>query len=276
MPSAGGRLDFVALGYNATDVSRLTNFPPTLTIENLAAPQYAPETCADCHVDEHTQWMQSTHGSKGVGCVSCHKLEGEGEHPVVPFSMDKSTEICGACHLKEYDEWTASAHGRADVECASCHNPHSQQQIVVGTNQTACETCHKDVAQEAQHSTHQAAGMTCTDCHKNTDENTGHTFTVESDTCLKCHAEAIHSSDLVVKTSVELGQDPVAEAATPAEASAKETAPVSGGAGISLPVWLLLLGGAVIGGGLHWLLSTKRLSESNSNAIDASEENDDA
>ena len=264
-----GRLDFAALGYSDTDVSRLTHFPPTLTIENLAAPQYTPETCESCHTDEYNLWTQSTHGTKGVGCVSCHELEGEGEHPVIAFSMDNSAETCGACHLKEYEDWQVSGHGQANVECSSCHNPHSQQQILVDTNQTTCETCHKNITQEAQHSTHQTVGLICTDCHKNTDQNTGHTFTVESDTCLNCHGETIHTSNFKVEAGVTLNQGAVEEDTTSAETNTESVETTSGGAGIALPVWLLLVGGVVLGGGLHWLLSTKRLAEGDENNDEA-------
>jgi octaheme c-type cytochrome (tetrathionate reductase family) len=267
-----GRLDFAGLGYNEADVSRLTVFPPTLTIENLAAPQYAPETCADCHSEEYALWKDNTHGSKGVGCISCHKLESEGEHPVVPFTMEKGAETCGSCHLKEYDEWKASAHGQVNVDCSSCHNPHSQQQMVVDENMTTCETCHRDLADDVQHSTHQAAGLICTDCHKNTDQDTGHTFTVGSDTCLKCHAETIHSSNLMTVAGANLGSREV-ESIT--EVIEQEPPAKSAGAGIVLPAWLLLVGGVVLGGGVHWLLSTRRLSEANGEPETEAEINDE-
>ncbi|MEW6240355.1 MAG: tetrathionate reductase family octaheme c-type cytochrome, partial [Chloroflexota bacterium] len=90
----GGRLDFAALGYDEDDVTRLTKFPPTLVIEDLITPQMAPDSCLECHGDEYELWTQSLHGEKGVGCVSCHKLETAGEHPAVPFTMEKSAETC--------------------------------------------------------------------------------------------------------------------------------------------------------------------------------------
>lgn len=256
---SNGRLDFAALGYDATNVTRLTKFPPTLSVENLITPQMSPEACLECHSGEHELWTLSSHGDKGVGCVSCHKLESEGEHPDLPFTMDKSAETCGACHLNQYDDWKTSAHGSINVDCASCHNPHSQQIMTVGENKTACETCHTSEKDDAQHSTHAAAGLSCTDCHKNTDMNTGHTFAVGSDTCLKCHADGIHSAGLMVNAGVKVGAAAADETA-PVEEVVPAESEAQGGAGIALPAWILILGGIVIGGGMYWLLSTSRLS----------------
>jgi hypothetical protein len=254
------RLDFAALGYDEANVTRLTKFPPTYSVEDLITPQMAPDACLECHSQEHELWAQSLHGEKGVGCISCHKLEAEGTHPAVSFSMEKSAETCGSCHLNEYDDWKHSAHGEINVDCSSCHNPHSQQIMTVGDNKTACETCHTSQKDDTQHSTHTAAGLTCKECHINTDENTGHTFMVGSDTCLKCHAEDIHKSNMMVEAGVDVGQAPAVEATPSAEAEPVATEP-EGGAGIALPTWLLVVAGMAIGGGLYWLLSTRRLSD---------------
>ena len=251
------RLDFAALGYDDANVSRLTKFPPTFSVEDLITPQMSPEACLGCHGQEHELWTMSSHGDKGVGCISCHKLETQGEHPDVPFTMEKSAETCGACHLDHFDDWKTSAHGQVNVDCASCHNPHSQQIMTIGDNKTACETCHTSEKEDAQHSTHTAAGLTCKECHKNTDLNTGHSFTVGSDTCLKCHAEEIHTSSLMLGAGVDVGQ---VEQTDPVEETASEESEALGGAGIALPAWSLLLAGLGIGAMLHWLLSTRRLS----------------
>lgn len=259
---SGGRLDFVALGYDADDVTRLTKFPPTLSIESLGTSQMSPESCRECHSSEYELWALSSHGNKGVGCVSCHKLESEGEHPAVSFTMDKSAETCGACHLNEYEDWKISAHGSVNVTCVSCHNSHSQQIITVGENKTACETCHTSEKNDFQHSTHAAAGLSCNDCHKNTDLNTGHTFVVGSDTCLKCHADKIHNSNLMVNAGVKVGAA-VADETTLDEEVVPPTSEAQGGIKIALPAWILVLGGILIGGGVHWLLSTDRLSSIN-------------
>ncbi len=187
------RLDYSALGYSDADVSRLTKFPPTLTLEESAPPEYAPEACANCHTTEHSMWMESLHGSKGVGCVSCHQLEGDGEHPITAFSIERSAETCGACHLDEYHDWQHSRHGEIELACSACHNPHSQDMLTVDGNNTVCANCHRSQIEDTQHSAHIEAGLSCTDCHLNTNENTGHTFAVGSDTCIICHGQDIHT-----------------------------------------------------------------------------------
>ena len=197
------RLDFSALGYSDADVSRLTKFPPTLTLEQSAPPEYAPEACSNCHDVEHGMWMESLHGSEGVGCVSCHQLEGEGEHPVTAFSTDRTAETCGACHLDEYHDWQHSRHGEIELACSACHNPHSQDMLVVGGNETVCSSCHAKQTANSQHLAHAEAGLLCTDCHLNTDENTGHTFLVGSDTCVSCHSQELHAVEAEEEAQTE-------------------------------------------------------------------------
>jgi hypothetical protein len=270
-----GRLDFVALGYDEANVKRLTKFPPTFSIENLITPQMSPDSCKGCHTDEHELWAQSLHGDKGVGCVSCHKLQTAGEHPAVPFTMEKSAETCGACHLNEFDDWKTSAHGQINVDCSSCHNPHSQQIMTIGDNKTACETCHTSTKEETQHSTHAAAGLTCVDCHKNTELNTGHAFMISSDTCLKCHADTIHTADLMLNAGVDMGQEP-SVAATPVVEPETAAEQPTGGAGIALPTWSLILVGLGLGVGIHWLLSTRRLANEQSDGSESDESDEES
>jgi octaheme c-type cytochrome (tetrathionate reductase family) len=254
------RLDFAALGYADDSVKRLTNFPPTLSIEKLSIPVYSPDSCASCHEDEHALWSQSFHGDNGVGCITCHKPLEDGEHPTVALTMDKSAETCGACHLDQYDDWQLSAHGQINVTCATCHNPHSQRQMTIDDFQTTCETCHHETRLAAQHSTHLRANLICTDCHKNTDQNSGHTFLLGSDTCLKCHAENIHTADLMVQAGVDIRAVGTGRQAPLAQPAALEQAgTVGGGIGVDLPTWALILAGVIAGGGVQWLLSTRRL-----------------
>lgn len=257
--TAEGRLDFVALGYEADSAARLTNFPPSLSIEKLAIPQYSPDSCSSCHVDEHSLWMQSKHGDNGVGCITCHKPEEEGEHPTVALTMDKSAETCGACHLDQYDDWKVSQHGQVNVSCVNCHNPHSQRQMTIQDFQTTCETCHHETRLTWQHSTHMAASMKCTDCHKNTDLNTGHSFAVGSDTCLKCHAENIHTASQLVQAGVEIrpaGMERDEPLPTPVVLPEPVT---GGGVGVDIPLWLVALASLIMGIGIHWIFSTRRL-----------------
>jgi len=254
----GGRLDFAALGYSESDVNRLTNFPPVLTIEIEGAPQSSPQTCQECHQQQYDIWTESIHSSRNVGCISCHTLLGELEHPLSPYSSSRSANVCGACHLNELSDWQASVHGEIGLTCATCHEPHAQYQRVVGENKTACESCHLDEVAASQHGTHHIAGFDCLTCHKNTDLGTGHTFEIALDTCLKCHGENVHAADALVRAGLTVSLEEGAKTGEYPEAI--EEVVEETGTGIGLPSWLLVLLGVVLGAVIYWLLAGRSLA----------------
>jgi hypothetical protein len=104
--------------------------------------------------------------------------------------------------------------------------------------------------------------MKCTDCHKNTDLNSGHAFAVGTDTCLKCHGGNIHTADLMIQAGMEIR--PAGSGREASEIGPVIVEPVEGsGVGIDLPIWAVALASLLLGGGLHWVLSTRRLGEEN-------------
>jgi hypothetical protein len=228
-----GRLDFAALGYSAEEVDKLTNFPPASNFDaNEPSPSTPvdPELCSGCHSVEHELWSSSSHLDRSVGCVACHQLEREGQHPMeVAFTMEKNSELCGACHILEYRDWETSVHSEFQVACVTCHNPHSQEQITVDDDKVACHTCHLDNDEQTQHSTHRAAGLDCNNCHMNTETDTGHTWNVSSAACLECHSESIHEANSILEGS-DLAPLPEGEVA---DAEQEE----GFGAGFSIPPW---------------------------------------
>jgi hypothetical protein len=128
---------------------------------------------------------------------------------------------------------------------------------VIEENLTVCETCHTQQKTEATHSTHRAVDMDCLGCHKNTDMNTGHTFQIGSDTCVKCHSEKIHSANAILNkqglsTPQPETEDASAGTETPAAGGGMET-PTTGvqgkGAGISIPWWAATFFAVVVGVG---------------------------
>lgn len=251
-----GRLDFVALGYTEDEATGLTHFPPTAHLGNITTSATDPETCSNCHADEYDAWANSTHGEKSVGCVSCHYLEGTGEHPKVAYTVSHDADVCGACHLKEYDDWKNSVHanpggGKDAIACTDCHNPHTQSQMITAGNQTSCESCHKEQAGEMPDSTHAAEGLTCLDCHKNTEMNSGHTFKIASDTCVSCHGENAHSANELVTL---MGETTPAET-EPTEETAESTSKQTGN--IQIGMWAYLLVGLVVGGAGYWVIAGK-------------------
>jgi hydroxylamine dehydrogenase len=75
------------------------------------------KACVDCHskVTPHTvtQWADSQHGAKGIGCLSCHAVkEGGFLHHDVRITTVVTPKTCGTCHGAEATEMARSAHGR--------------------------------------------------------------------------------------------------------------------------------------------------------------------
>ena len=253
------RLDFVALGYSPDEALALTNFPPTAGLGTVALTSTAPEDCAECHENEHTVWANSTHGAKGVGCIACHALEGEGGHPDVAYSISQESNLCGACHLDEYHDWEKSGHAAAELNCVACHQPHDQSQRIT-EGMTSCESCHHDQAAQTHASTHAAEGITCLDCHKETEINTGHTFTMQADSCTQCHAEEIHTANALLAANLgeqdSAGEPGSALPTSEAESTTGTPAPVEG-ANILIPIWGYILLGLIIGAAGFWIIAGK-------------------
>lgn len=249
----GGRLDFAALGYNETEVTRLTNFPPSL--ESIGGvPAQTPESCSACHPAAYDNWLASNHGEKFVGCVACHEpvVEG-GVHPAVSMGVDRSEFTCGVCHLDHLDDWRYSKHAEIGMACAACHEPHTQAQRLAGDNSTSCENCHHKESGDVPHSTHTAAGLVCTDCHKYTNLSTGHNFQIGPDTCLHCHGEDIHTAASLVTNGGITNGVPYPNIEEPP--STEETSTLEESGVIGFPSWLGILLGVLVGVGGYWVVA---------------------
>jgi hypothetical protein len=120
--------------------------------------------CAECHSQTVERWRVSQHGSVPINCETCHVLlPGPGEtHPELRYSTEREDATCGTCHVEIRNEWHSGQHGDLNIHCATCHEPHSQQQILIGSNETTCEACHKQQVNAWHSSTHLAVGATCT------------------------------------------------------------------------------------------------------------------
>lgn len=248
----------------------------TETITAQLANQQAGEDLSDEEIQEmaesmvaklaeegghYEMWSDSIHSENGVGCVSCHTLEGEGEHPMNPFSVNKDATVCGACHLEEYHDWQHSAHANPtstvdDISCVDCHEPHQQEMRISDSYQTTCENCHKEQSENFSHSTHLGvAELDCLACHKNTELNTGHSFNVASDTCISCHEETIHEAGRIFELSA--GEPVHIDEESDAEESADEHETISAqqGANIGISTPGILFIGGIIGAGIYWVVT---------------------
>ncbi len=119
--------------------------------------------------------------------------------------------------------------------------------LTVDGYETPCASCHRTQTEDSQHSTHAAAGLICTDCHVNTNEDTGHTFAVGSDTCIICHGEGIHTSNTNTELETPEATTDDTHAITPPEENSNKD--VSG----SIPIWASAFFVVVLGFGGYTL-----------------------
>jgi predicted CXXCH cytochrome family protein len=238
----------------------LLTLSPSQEVKANASAQSA-DTCKDCHKEYHDLWSISQHGSVPIDCGSCHRLSGEGAHPEFPYSVESQTVTCETCHMEIAEQWKSSRHGEINLGCSSCHEPHSQQQKVLDETQLICANCHKEQYNSAHDATHGAAGLTCETCHLG--EDSGHSFKATIVSCNECHSD-IHEAGQLISAGVAVEPiapvegEATAEPAAPEEVEAhpaEETAEeVPADGGITLPSWLLLLAGLLIGGVGAWAI----------------------
>lgn len=245
----------------AVTLFALLTLSPSQDVKATAYAQSA-DTCKDCHQDYHSLWSLSQHGSVPIDCGSCHRLSGEGAHPEFPYTVESQAVTCETCHMEIAEQWKSSRHGEINLGCSSCHEPHSQQQKVLDKTQLICANCHKEQYDSAHDATHGAAGLTCESCHLGDDS--GHSFKATIASCNDCHSDIHEAGQLIAAGAVvEPVATEVAEASAEATAKPAESAePVESEmeveessaeeGGITLPSWLLLLAGLLIGGIGAW------------------------
>ncbi|NUM44133.1 MAG: hypothetical protein HUU38_05455 [Anaerolineales bacterium] len=183
----------------------------------------SPNECLACHTtgfDPET----GTWEDDGVACATCHSPI-PANHPdedIMPTEI--SSRLCGTCHLQTHEEWSDSTHAQEDLSCIRCHNPHTTNLRAADT-QELCSSCHNDEVHFFEFTIHAQEGVTCMDCHLQVSEvqmgeghgARHHTFTVEMDTCSKCHTLDMHypvsdgsatgSSDTSVSTAPMIGEE---------------------------------------------------------------------
>jgi hypothetical protein len=138
----------------------------------------------------------STHGSNGVTCVTCHSdIEGF-PHPERTTETLRDVKLkyytsCEQCHAEQFNLTLDSVHQKSlaagnknAAVCADCHNPHTQQRL---TNKETgklldyarlhipetCAQCHSAIYDTYKESVHGKALTeegnldvpTCIDCH---------------------------------------------------------------------------------------------------------------
>jgi hypothetical protein len=169
------------------------------------------DTCAGCHEDINTTWMQGPHGqaltdpifaaawnsqgqpgaclvchttgydpatgqsnAEGVTCEACHSPIPT-NHPTDNMPVDKSPDLCGKCHSNprfSTEDWMLSAHYQRDMTCSVCHDAHSAGMKTV----------------EGASTNLQDASDLCENCHKDAMDNfPSSKHAAAGVTCVNCH-----------------------------------------------------------------------------------------
>ena len=156
---------------------------------------FEENTCITCHRElggRHAQlttdWDESVHAARGVGCVSCHGGDptkadaGESMSPEAgylgPLPKDRIPGLCGSCHTRvdlmrpydlstdQLDQYWESQHGQALLggdpnvaTCFDCHDGHRvlkvsdpASEVYPGNEPEMCARCHADEALMAPYS----------------------------------------------------------------------------------------------------------------------------
>jgi predicted CXXCH cytochrome family protein len=238
------------------------------------------EACLRCHT---TAFNPETgeYAEEGVGCEVCHGPM-KADHPEeLQGHPDFSAPICANCHLDEWGEWRSSVHADAKpkaIECDSCHNPHGQK-LLFDNVQDLCGACHSGRSEVFAHSTHANRDIRCSECHMHPAEHggkTGHTFTVGSGTCIRCHKDEIHKRERIVALGAEVeelrteGEEDLRRQVGEAKEQIEELSTRS-----SLRLYVGLLQGSIIGlavGGFGAWTAARHWREEEEEEDDAEEE----
>jgi len=190
----------------------LTFLGLTLMTSAVQAMDMRDNNCIMCHQKQNPglvkQYMESAHGKKGVGCLSCHEAKpGEPDalaHNGGLISIVPTPKDCSSCHQKEFDEQRRSHHARAGEILASLDNLLGEVVGGPAAVNAGCRQCHgSEVKFENGQPTPETwpnTGMgrinadgskgSCTACH------TRHEFSKaqarQPENCGKCHLGPDH------------------------------------------------------------------------------------
>ena len=164
--------------------------------------------CLQCHEKgQRMFWQGSTHESRGVSCVSCHRVmssfpEGsrfaEPPHDNREFVKQTQMEVCFQCHQMRRAQLMRSSHmpfREGKMTCSSCHNPHGSPNpklLVAATANETCYTCHAERRGPFlwEHPPVMENCMNCHDAHGSSNPQLLKARTPRL--CQRCHIETRH------------------------------------------------------------------------------------
>jgi hypothetical protein len=151
------------------------------------------DTCARCHVEEHTDPLEPT---RWEDCASCHtELRfapspfDVARHADTSFPLDGAHLVtpCVGCHLDPGQGHAVFTLALPDVGCAGCHTADDPHEGAYGD--FACQDCHVTEAFEEASFDHARvtsgpSARACATCHAGDDPHAGQ-FTDRD--CASCH-----------------------------------------------------------------------------------------
>jgi len=162
-------------------------------------PREASGVCLQCHDrGDHANWWGSTHESRGLSCISCHKIHHDGKPPQALLARETVFDTCRTCHLRRIANLARSSHmpvREESITCTSCHNPHGGQgpsmlkQYSVNEN---CYSCHAEKRSPMLWE-HAPVKEQCTLCHDPHGSLHPHLLVAKLPRlCQQCHDEGRH------------------------------------------------------------------------------------
>lgn len=164
-------------------------------------------SCMQCHEKGiRLYWKGSTHESKDLACVDCHKIM-EPASPQKLFVKANELETCFQCHQQRRAQMQRSSHmpfRESKMKCTDCHNPHGTANEKLLTEATANENCYKCHADKRGPFLweHPPVAENCLNCHEPHGSNHEKLLVVDRPRlCQRCHIEARHPTQPQLATA---------------------------------------------------------------------------
>lgn len=248
---AGLVVTIVSFGFAFSEASAGTGPGVEAVIPQSPPNQVANDSCLFCHANEGFSvqlgsgetlsltinpglFDESTHGSNGVTCVTCHSDITSVPHPERTTETLRDVKLkyytsCQQCHSEQFNLTLDSVHQKSlaagnknAAVCADCHNPHTQQRLTDDTGELldyarrhipeTCAQCHSAIYDAYKGSVHGEALTegnpdvpTCIDCHGVHNIQNPTTATFRNSTpflCAKCHTDNALMNKYGISTQV--------------------------------------------------------------------------
>lgn len=175
------------------------------------------QQCLQCHEKGmRLFWKGSTHESRGLTCVTCHRVM---EGTVAPsrfvepltdnhkFARTTKMEVCFECHQLRRAQLQRSSHmpvREGKITCSGCHNPHGSPNPKLLLEASVNETCYKCHAERRGPFLweHPPVMESCLNCHEPHGSTNPQLLKVRTPRlCQRCHIESRHPTTPQVATA---------------------------------------------------------------------------